>query len=136
MSAQELRTVLLRVVLDGDFLNSLRADPEGALKDYALTDDEKATLTNPTTDLLNKLGPADIIWLPPPININGLLFFMPPPIFINGVNAMTEADKQKALQLVKGIRNSVGPERFDAIMELVRQAQLGGQASSEPAGNE
>jgi hypothetical protein len=130
MSVEELRNVLLRVVLDGEFSHLLRTNPEEALKDYTLTDDEKAMLTNPTIDLLDKVRPAFVL---PPIK---LPVFLPITLAFPAATAMTEADKEKLAQLVRDIRNSVGRERFDMIMDLVRQIQPEDQTHNEPPEHE
>lgn len=135
MSAEELRNVLLRVVLDGEFSHLLRTNPEEALKDYTLADDEKAMLTNPTIDLLDKVRPA-FVWPNIAITIHLGPPLRPPLPGLSVTATVTEADKEKLAQLARDIRTSVGRERFNMIMDLVRQVQLEDQTHSEPPEHE
>jgi len=124
MSVQELRNVFLRIALHEDFYNQMLVNPSEALKDYELTDEEKNILTKPKIESLNKFAPAGG-WF----NIS--LSFPPnwgPPFvtiipIVSGITTMPEADKEKFKQSVRDIRNSVGPERFDKIMQLIQQVQ-------------
>lgn len=125
MSAGELRKVLLRAVLDGEFFNLLSAAPEEALKDYTLTDDEKAMLTSPTIALLDKTrvaGDLSPYWV---------WFFIMPAV-TDAVATLTDVDKEKVAQLVRDIRNTAGRERFDMIMDLVHRVQLEDQIPGDP----
>jgi hypothetical protein len=51
MEAQ-VREVLRRVLVDDDFLHEMLSNPEQALQDYDLTDEERSILVNPERDLL------------------------------------------------------------------------------------
>ena len=51
MQAQ-VREVLRRVLVDDDYLNEMLNDPERALRDYDLTDEERSILASPERDLL------------------------------------------------------------------------------------
>lgn len=127
MSAQELRKVLLRIALDGEFYNRMLVVPDEAIKDYELTDDEKKILTKPNIELLNKVGTAD--WFPPTFNVV-IFAFIPVVVSEPSLMEVAAADKEKVTQLVRDIRNSVGPKRFDKIMQLVQQVQLEDQTRS------
>ncbi len=96
-----------------------------------MTDDEKKVLTKPNIELLNKFGAASD-WRPPP---SWVIVWAVIPV-IPDITMMTEADKEKVTQLVRDIRNSVGPERFDKIMQLVQQVQLENQIQREPPAHE
>ena len=125
MSAQELRKVLLRVALDGEFYNLMLVDPDKALQGYNLTDDEKKVLSKPNMELLNKFANAENflgISITLPHNYH-FIAFAPVTVSMPDLTMMTEADKEKVTQLVRDIRNSIGPERFDKIMQLVQQVQ-------------
>jgi hypothetical protein len=50
MEAQ-VREVLRRVLVDDDFLHEMLSNPEQALRDYDLTDEERSILVNPERDL-------------------------------------------------------------------------------------
>src|SRR6266446_338540 len=76
---------------------------------------------------VNKFGAASD-WRPPP---SWVIVWAVIPV-IPDITMMTEADKEKVTQLVRDIRNSVGPERFDKIMQLVQQVQLENQIQREP----
>lgn len=49
---QHVQQVLHRVLMDDDFLDQMRSDPEAALKDYDLTEDERSVLQSRERDLL------------------------------------------------------------------------------------
>jgi hypothetical protein len=48
----QAREVLTRVLVDDDFLDEMLRDPDQALREYDLTDEERSILANPERDLL------------------------------------------------------------------------------------
>jgi hypothetical protein len=49
---QHVQQVLHRVLVDDDFLDQMRSDPEAALEGYDLSDDERSVLQSRNRDLL------------------------------------------------------------------------------------
>ena len=49
---QDVQRVLSRALVDDQFLNQMKTDPAAALRDFDLTDNERAVLTNPDRDLI------------------------------------------------------------------------------------
>jgi hypothetical protein len=47
-----VQQILRRALTDDDFLDQMRTEPEAALRDYELTDDERSVLQRPDRDLL------------------------------------------------------------------------------------
>ena len=62
MSAENVRTVLFRTLTDSDFHNLMLVNPDEALKDYDLTNDERG-LAVPDKDLYKNLeGPRVLLY--------------------------------------------------------------------------
>ena len=49
---QDVQRVLSRALVDDEFLNQMQTDPGAALREFDLTDNERAVLTNPNRDLI------------------------------------------------------------------------------------
>ena len=49
---QDVQRVLSRALVDDQFLNQMKTDPGAALREFDLTDDERAVLTSPDRDLI------------------------------------------------------------------------------------
>ena len=112
MSAENVRTVLFRTLTDSDFHNLMLVNPDEALKDYDLTNDERRILAVPDKDLYKILGGAEstIIWLIPP-----RLFDQVTP------SPLLKEEDEKIVQLINSIQNAVGQERFEGIMQLIQK---------------
>ena len=127
MSAENVRTVLFRTLTDSDFYNLMLANPDEALEDYDLTNDERRILTTPDKDFYKIFEGAKTSsnWFP--------LGLLPGPIISS---PSLKEDDEKIVQLVNSIQNAVGQERFAKIMQLVQQMQEPNQAKSDPPQNE
>ena len=51
MASEPMRSLLLRVILDDNFLNLMRTNPQKAIEGYELTDDEKSALSRPNISI-------------------------------------------------------------------------------------
>lgn len=128
MSAEDVRAALLRVLFDGEFHNLMLVNPEAALKDYNLTDDEKQILSTPNADFYKILGgPQAFTWL---------FILAVRPVNPSPDTPLTAIDEERVAHMVRNIRSSVGHERFNMIIQLVNQTQLGHQMRSEPLKDE
>ena len=134
--ASTVRDVLLRALFEPKFHTKLLADPDAALTEYELSDDERAALRNPGPDLYKYLAPDSAKGLlmvegpdggtpppPPPPTTVVVVIIVAITVFVAavGTNNMRDQTLEKFSPLLKAISLSSGPARMDLVKTLINE---------------
>lgn len=149
MPSEQMRSLLLRVLLDDDFHNLILTDCHKAMEGYKLTDDEKNALMHPSSSIHELLQPKSSIsesWNNTTLTCCACATTTTTTTTTTAYcvttttycvtttsHCVTEADSTVPLvlanrinsdavePLVNSIHQSSGTERFDRILQLISQ---------------
>jgi hypothetical protein len=144
MSTTDARNVLLRALFDADFHAQLIADPERAIQGYDLTDQERAALIHPSTELYRFIQPGEEtrpVMLevraaappppppPPPITVV-IVIIVAINVYVTAIAvaptaALSAEDIAPYRPLIAAIRATTGRARFDLVRTLVNELTRG-----------
>lgn len=139
MSSTVVREVLLRALFDYGFNNKLVTDPDDALREYDLTDDEKAAIKAPTAQLYALVEPelnADQVaaqlaatTTQPVTVVVTIVIVVAIVVFVAAttpdLQALQAGRREKYQPLLASIRKASGAERFDLVRTLISDLMAG-----------
>jgi hypothetical protein len=145
----QVREVLRRVLVDDDFLDEMLSDPDRALRDYDLTDEERSVLANRNRDVLDLMrlsgegaeGRLLIITLELDLTLWPFLFInvdITLDFTESGVAARERrVNQQRVASLAASVRAArAGADRLERIQEMLEvlsgATELTSRSSSEP----
>jgi hypothetical protein len=135
-----VRNILLRTLFDSDFHSLLLANPERAIKDYDLTENERQLLIKPTTELYRYVSPIPDLasgkklfgdgGTPPTTTttttntVVAVIVVVAIVVFVTAIvaNKSQEVlDLERFHPLINAIKNSSGSTRFDLVRTLINE---------------
>lgn len=138
MASSDVRNIMLRALFEPDFHNQLVTDPERALTEYPLSDEERRALTNPGKEIYGLLTPASE--RTPALRLFGnqapttttvtntttitVYIVVAITVFVTAIAALPSSqrpDLEAYRPLIDSIRNSSGAARMDLVKTLVNE---------------
>lgn len=133
--ATTVRDVLLRALFEPQFHTLLSTDPDSALAEYSLSDDEKAALKSPGPNLYKYLAPEaskgkSLLMVsplndpppPPPPTSVVVVIVVAITVFVVAVaNDIRDKSMDKFSPLLKAIGESSGVARMDLVKTLINE---------------
>jgi precorrin-3B methylase len=123
--SEELRRFLVKAVVDDEFRELARREPERAFAGFALADDEKDALRGRGPEVLGLLGRA--LGVPAPGQP------APEPESAAAPGPPPPAPPIDATELARAARSSSGEERREKLLELIRAIEAGAPAPASTA---
>lgn len=125
-----VRNILLRALFDPDFHNLLVTEPEHALKDYQLSDEERNILLQPSADIYRFVNPGRSLPgsfnapAPTTIIIVIIVAIIITTVITPSRNSVV-SEFEKFNPLIKAIQTSSGAERYDLVRTLINEITKG-----------